>query len=135
MPQKAATNTLVNYNATDITSYCDSATLEAAADSVDVTNLNSTANEFIVTFANWSVPISGPWSKSLDDVLGADAANSIGTARTAYIEFQTASNTVRYTWTTNAYLINYKAEAPGASEAHRWEATLQMSGAPTRATT
>ena len=134
MAQKAATNTLVNYNATDITDYCDKATLDAAAESIDVTNLNSTAAEFIVTFANWTVPTGGPWDKTLDDLLGPDIV-APGTARTAYVEFQTAANTVRYTWTTNAYLVNYKADASSPNEAHRWEATLQMSGAPTRSTT
>jgi hypothetical protein len=134
MAVKAATNTVVSYNATNITSYCDKATLDAAAESIGVTNLNSTAEEFIVTFANWSVPVGGPWDKALDDVLAPDIV-SPGTARTAYIEFQTASNTVRFTWTTNAYLENYKAESPNPNEAIRWEATLRMSGAPTRSTT
>lgn len=134
MAQKAATNTVVSYNGTDITSYCDKATLDAAAETVNVTNLNSTADEFIVTHANWSVPIGGPFDLTLDGVLGPDIVTP-GTARTAYIEFQAGANTTRYTWTTNAYLENYKAEAPNPNEAHRWEATLRMSGAPTRATT
>lgn len=131
MASKAAGNTTVTYNSNAITAYCDKAELDAAAETVDVTDLASTANEFITTFANWSIPLGGPWDPTLDGYLAPDAVTT-GTARTAVITFSDGTTTITYTWTSTAYLENYKVSSSSPTDAIRWEATLKLSGAPVR---
>lgn len=128
---KSAGNVAVTYITTDITQYCDTAQIQAQLATIDVTNLASTANEWLTGFADWSIPIGGNWDAVIDALLGVDAVTP-GTKRTVSIALTDATpTTITYTWTSNGELSNYQiTSAP--TEAIKWSATLKLSGAPSR---
>jgi hypothetical protein len=132
MAIKSATNITVSYNSNDITQYCNSADLQATLNQLDVTDLASTGKEFLTDVAEWRIRLNIWWAKAIDDILGPDIVTP-GTKRTAYIEYEDSTGTVRYTWTSNAEIGNYQITA-GASAAMAGSAELILSGAPSRTT-
>jgi hypothetical protein len=129
---KSAGNVTVSYNSNDLESYCDTAQIAAQLSTIDVTNLASTAAEWLTGFADWSIPIGGPWDATLDGFLAPDAVTP-GTKRDCVMTLtDAASTTITYTWTANAEIQDYNiTSAP--TEAIKWTATLKLSGAPNRA--
>ena len=129
---KAAGNITVTYISTDITQYCDTVQMQAQLATIDVTNLASTANEWLTGFADWTSPIGGNWDATIDALLGPDAVTP-GTKRTVAIAFtDAASSTITYTWTDLGEVSNWQiTSAP--TEAIKWSASLKLSGAPNRA--
>lgn len=131
MPIKAMSNVTVTYNSTDITQYLNTQSLEAVVNEIDVTNLASTADEVIAGSAKWTVNVGGFWAKALDDVLGPDAVSPPASMRNLVVVLGTGS-TATYTWTSAAFISNYKVEASDPKSMLGWSGTLAVSAAPVR---
>lgn len=134
MAAKSELNVEVLYNSNTLTPYCNSAEVSATIEQLEATNLDSTAKAYVTGFGEWSISIGGQWDATLDGYLGPDAVTP-GTDRTAYIQYSSnaGSNYVRYTWTSNAQIKDYKVSS-GTGALITWSATLMLSGAPTRST-
>jgi hypothetical protein len=123
-------NVEVVYNSNTLTPHCNQADVQSTLGQLEVTNLDSTAKEFLAEPAEWTIRMGGFWSHTLDAFLAPDAVTP-GTKRTAVISF-TNTSTVSYTWTLNAEISNYQiTSTPTGLIA--WSAELRLSGAPTRA--
>lgn len=132
MPVKALGSITVTYNSNALTAKLNQASLEAIVNAIDTTNLASSAGEQIPGLTNWSVPVGGLWDSTLDGYLGPDAVSPPATLRTLVVVIGPSGSTVTYTWTSNAFISNYRfgADSPGA--ALTWSGTLAVSGAPVR---
>lgn len=128
---KSVGNVTVSYAGSNITSYCDTAGIQAQGNTIDVTNLASTAAESLTGFVDWTIPMGGPWDATFDAILMPDIVTP-GTARTAVVTFvDAASSSVVYTWSTAAEVQD--ASITGATGAAIvWSGTLKLSGAPVR---
>ena len=131
MARKSRGNVAVTFNGTAITAYCNKADLDDTIEQLEVTNLASTGKEMITGDPEWSIALEGMWEVALDTAIGVEAVTP-GTKRTAVIAFTGASQTVSYTWTSNAEIQDYKISAQVGGFI-TWSATLALSGAPTRA--
>lgn len=131
MPVKAAGNTTVTYNGTNITQYLDENTLDAVVNEIETTNLASTGAETSPGTTKWSVKGGGSWAKALDDVLAPDAITPPATLRTMVVVIGATGATATYTWTTNAFISNYSIVS-NAKEVQKWSGTISVNGAPTR---
>jgi len=129
---KAQGNVTVTYNSNALTNYVNQADVASTLQQIDVTTLGDSGKVNIVDAAEWSISIGGPWHPTLDGYIAPDAVTP-GTKRTAVIMYSNGSNSVTYTWTSNAEIGNWQIQsAPGG--AITWTATLTLSGAPTRTT-
>lgn len=129
---KAQGNVTVTYNSNALTNYVNQADVASTLAQIDVTTLGDSGKVNIVDAAEWSISIAGPWHPTLDGYIAPDAVTP-GTKRTAVIMYSNGSNSVTYTWTSNAEIGNWSVtSAPGG--AITWTATLTLSGAPTRTT-
>ena len=129
---KAQGNVTVTYNSNALTNYVNQADVASTLAQIDVTTLGDTGKVNIVDAAEWSINIGGPWHPTLDGYLAPDAVTP-GTKRTAVIVYSNGSNSVTYTWTSNAEITSYtRTHAVGA--AHVGQVTFSCSGAPTRTT-
>lgn len=128
--RKARGNTVVSFNGTAITAYCDQADVDAAIDQIETTNLASTGAESTAGDPKWSIKVGGMWDNALDAVIGPEAVTP-GTKRTAYIAYTGSSATITYTWTSNAEIENYTITSQVGSMI-KWSGTLALSGAPSR---
>ena len=131
MARKARGNVEVTFNGTEVTAYCNKADLDGAIEQLETTNLASTGKETISGDPEWSIALEGMWEVALDSVIGPEAVTP-GTKRTAVIVFTGASQSVTYTWTSNAEIQDYKVSAQVGGFIS-WTATLALSGAPNRA--
>ncbi len=129
-PRKSRGNTVVSFNGTAITAYCDGADLDAAINQLDSTNLASSAAETSAGDPKWSIKLSGMWDNALDAALGPEAVTP-GTKRTAYIALTGSSATITYTWTTNAEIEGYTVNSK-TGDFLKFSATLALSGTPSR---
>jgi len=105
MAVKAAGNVTVTYNANNITAYVDSGSIAASIAELDTTDLASTAMEYIPGLADWTYSTNVKnWDSTIDGYIMPDLVTP-GTLRTLVIAYTDASsNTVTYTWTTNAFI-------------------------------
>jgi hypothetical protein len=129
---KSLGNITVTYNSNALTSKLNQASIEAIVNAIDVTNLASSAGQSIPGLANWSVPVGGFWDSTLDGYLGPDAVSPPSTLRTLVVVVGPSGSQATYTWTTNAFISNYKFGADNVSGALTWTGTLAVSGPPTR---
>ena len=128
---KGAGNVAATWNAHVVTEYCDTAGIQDQINQIDVTNLASSDNENLPGFGQWTSPLGGNWDATIDGWIGADALAKA--VRTFAIAFTDATpTTVTYTWTDAAMITNYQISTTPTG-AHKWSATLTLSGAPTRA--
>lgn len=128
---KGAGNVECTWNAHVITEYCDTAGIQDQINQIDVTNLASTDNEYLTGFGAWTSPLGGNWDSVIDGWIGLDARDKA--VRTFAIAFtDAAAATVTYTWTLAAMITNYQITTTPTA-AHKWTATLTLSGAPVRA--
>lgn len=132
MASKAIQNIQLTYNSGSLEEHMNQASVEAVVNAIDVTTLADSAGRQIPGLANWSAPIGGPWTKTLDDILGPDAVTPPGTLRTLVAVIGPSGSQVTLTWTNNAFVTNYKFGADNVTGALVWTATLGVSGAPTR---
>lgn len=129
--RKTRGNVTVSYNSNALTNYCNQAELGATVERIETTHFGSTAKESIAGDTEWTIPLSGDWDNTLDGYLAPDAVTP-GTKRTAVIAFVGSTQTVTYTWTSNAEIQDYKVSGQIGGKL-QWSATLALSGAPTRA--
>lgn len=132
MARKSRGNTTLSFNSNVLTNYANQTDMQATIDQIDTTHFGSTAQESITGDAEWSINMGGDWDPVLDGYLGP-AAVTPGTKRTAVLGLVGASQTVTYTWTTNAEIQNYQVQSQVGGKI-TWSATLMLSGAPTRGT-
>lgn len=130
MPLKASGSITVTYNSNALTGYLNQASLEGIVQEIETTDLASTAQEKIPGLGGWNVPVGGFWDATLDGYLGPDAVSPPASMRTLAVVIGSGS-TVTYTWTSNAFISNYRVSAE-PSGALTWSGTLSVSGAPTR---
>jgi hypothetical protein len=128
MAVKALTNVQITYDGDSLEEHLNQASMEAVIAEIDTTVLSSTAGEKIAGLGNWSVPVGGLWSATLDGYLGPDAVSPPSTLKTLAVVIAT----VTYTWTTNAFLSNYRVNADNPGGAITWSGTLSVSGNPVR---
>lgn len=128
---KAAGNITLSYNSNALAAYLNQASLEAVVAEIETTVLSSTAQEKIPGLGAWSVPVGGPWDSTLDGYLGPDAISPPATMRTLVAVIGPSGSQVTYTWTSKAFISNYRIQTEPAG-AITWSGTLSVSGAPTR---
>lgn len=136
-PRKVSGNTTVTYNASALTGYLDSASLEAVTNAIAVTNFASTAEQQIAGLPKFSVPVGGPWSKQVDDILAPDALTPPSTLRALVIVLGPIGDQVTYTWaspteTYGAFVENYKVDGSSPTDGLKWSGNLAISGKPVR---
>lgn len=128
---KSEGNITLTYNSTDITQYCNSTELSAAADRLEVTDLASTGKEYLAGIAEWTISCGGYWDATFDAVIFPDIVTP-GTKRTVALAVTDAADTtITYTWTSNGEVTDASISS-NVGSAIEWSATLAMTGAPTR---
>lgn len=132
MPIKAAGNITVSYNSNALASYLNSASIEAIVKELVTTVLTDTGETKIPSIANWNIQVGGPWAKALDDILGPDAVSPPSSLRTLVVVYGASGSQVTLTWTSTAFIGNYKINFTNPTELATWTATLAVSGVPTR---
>ena len=135
MPIKTLGNVVVTYNANNITTYLNTASLEVVAEVVDTTNYASTAKESLPTMTSYTLPIGGMWMAALDAIIGADARTPPSTFRTLAVQIGPSGNRVTYTWTgstttVGAFVDSYTIDFGDPMGITSWSANLNISGAP-----
>ena len=109
----------------DVTSQCDKADLDETAAELEATfgNANGvTSSE--PGLKTYKITASGAWAKTLDAKLRAAGK------KTAVLTIGSGAEQVTYTWTTQAFVTNYK-RTMAAKERLDWSATFNLSGLPT----
>jgi hypothetical protein len=136
MATKGLQNIALTYNSNAMAAHLDSASLEAVVNAIGTTTFASAAEETSPGATKYSVPVGGPWSKALDDILGADAVSPPSTLRSLVYQVGPVGNRVTYTWTgsatVGAFVADYKILADDPLGNIKWSGTLNISGAPTR---
>ena len=132
MATKSLGNVTVTYDSLNITAYLNTQSISAVIAQIDTTNLASTGDEKIAGSGAWQVDVGGMWAKALDDKLGVDAVTPPTTLKTLVVVIGAAGSTVTYTWTTNAFVGNYKIDTTDPKGMIAWSGTLAVSGAPVR---
>jgi hypothetical protein len=132
MPVRGMSNTAVVYNTLVTTPYANQADLQSTIGQLEVTNLASTAKEFITEPAEWTIRMGGFFDMAVDNIFGVDAV-SPGTKRSASIAFTEGGQTVTYLWTLQAEIANYQIQSTPTGVI-TWSAELRLSGAPTSRT-
>ena len=122
---KSAGNIAVTYNSSAITNYCNQVDLEDLVAELEATNLGSTAEESDPGLTNSKVGLGGDWHPTLDGILGPDAYSP--TKRTCVIAYTVGGTTVTWTWTSKAFINNYKRSG-AAKDKITWSAQLRLSG-------
>jgi len=134
-PVKSRTNVVVHYNAVPLELYCSQADLSSTLSQLEVTDLASTAKEYITDLPEWRIRLQGYWDSTMDTAIAVDAVTP-GTKRTAYISFNDDATTITYTWTAaagvGAEIGSYQITG-SATAALTFSAELILSGAPVRA--
>ena len=133
MAIKSLGNVTVTYDSLAIQSYLNTQSLSAVIAQIDTTNLASSGDEKIAGSGAWQVDVGGMWAKALDDKLGVDAVTPPATLKTLAVVIGAAGATVTYTWTTNAFIGNYKIDTTDPKGMITWTGTIAVSGAPGRA--
>ena len=127
--KKVAGNVTVTYNASALTNYLNTVSLNAVVNSIDTTDFgDANAMTSIAGLSDWDVPIGGPWDPTLDGYLAPDMIAPPTTLRTLVVVI----DTVTFTATTNAFITGYTIDTSSPSDGITWSATLKISGAPVR---
>jgi hypothetical protein len=121
---KGAGAATVTYNSNALTNYVNSVDLQNTIAELEATHLGSTGEESDPGLVNSTLNLGGDWHATLDGYLGPDSI--AGTKRTAVITF-TAGSTVTWTWTSKAYITNFKVNT-AAKDKITWTAQLRLSG-------
>lgn len=136
MGTRALTNRVLTYNGSNITAHLNKASMKAVIKVIDSTTLASSAQENTPGATSYTVPVGGPWSKALDDILGADADSPPTTLRTFVDQVGPSANRVTRTWTgsttVGAFISDYSVDTDDPLGDITWSGTLTISGAPVR---
>lgn len=132
MAVKTLGNITISYNSNALQSHLSQASVEAIISELDITNLASSATEKIPGLGNWTVPVSGFWSPTLDGYLAPDSITPPASLRTLVVVVGVSGSTVTLTWTSNAFISNYRVNADSPNAPITWSGTLSVSGNPVR---
>ena len=120
----SAGNYTFTFDGLSLTAQCDKMDLEEIVAELNATFGDATATASEPGLKTYKITASGAWSKALDAKLRAAGK------KTAVLTVGSASELVTYTWTTQAFVTNYKRES-AATERLNWSATFNLSGLPT----
>lgn len=129
MPVKSNPNITLTYNSNDITQYCDQATMDATVEAIETTNLASSATSTSPGDTTYTYDIGGDWAKALDDIFGPDIITP--TLRTWVAAIGASGSVATYTWTSGAFISNYKVTAAAGANL-KWTAKLNLTVAAVR---
>jgi hypothetical protein len=115
-----------------VTSYLNSASLEATVDRIETTHFGSTGAESIAGDTTYTVPLAGDWDLALDTALAPEVITT-GTKRNFVLTFVGSTGSAIYTWTSNAEVGDYKVSSDATGKI-TFSATISLSGAPVRTT-
>lgn len=121
-------------NGVDLTDHLTSWRLEANVREAPTTVLSSQAAERIAIISDWLFSCAGLWSVAVDDIFGGLAASSQDADSTLFVEVRQAhlpDEGVAYESST-AFVARYRAPIATIDGVLVWEATVGISGAPTR---
>lgn len=119
-----AGNYTFTFDGTAFTGSLDKLDLEETVAELEATFGDSTATASEPGLKTYKITASGAWSKALDAKLRATGK------KTAVLTIATSTEAVSYTWTTQAFVTNYK-RTMGAKDRIDWSATFNLSGLPT----
>lgn len=129
-----SSNFTVTYNGTNITAYCNQASIEATVAEIDTTNLASTGAESSPASTAWDTPIGGFLQKEVDDVIGPDGITPPATMRNLVITVGPSGSQTTFTWTGSttegATIENYTIAPTDPTQLITWSAALLISGGP-----
>lgn len=131
MPVKSNPNVSLVYNAVNITAFCDTASMDAVVEAIEDTNLASTATSNTPGDTTWTYDIGGSWAIALDNVFGPDVGSPPATLRTFVAAIGAVGGVATYTWTTAAYITNYKVTMTAGANI-KWTGKLNLTAAPVR---
>lgn len=116
------------FDGVDLRDYLTSWKLESTVRVAPTTVLSSQAGEQIPILSDWMFTCAGMWAVAVDNVFGAACASSQNADSALFVEMNQA---IAYESDT-AYVARYKAPLATIDGALVWEATIAISGAPTR---
>ena len=120
----SAGNYTFTFDGLSLTAQCDKVDLEEVVAELNATFGDSTAVSSEPGLKTYKITGSGAWSKALDAKLRATGK------KTAILTVGSGAELVTYTWTTQAFVANYKRQS-AATERLNWSATFNLSGLPT----
>jgi len=130
-----ASNFTVTLGGTNITAYCNQASIEATVAEIDTTNLASTGAESSPASTSWSTPVSGFLDKALDDVFGRYAITPPSTMLDLVVTVGPSGSVTTFTWTgttqEGATIENYTINPTDPTQLITWTGSLLISGGPT----
>lgn len=116
-------------DATDISAYTDTSSLERAVENAEVTTYGDDDREYIAGLRGHNIPLGGPWDPTLDAaVIGADDG-----AVVPFIFGPAGSTTGLVKYSGNCLFQNYTVSSPVSGRV-AWSASVVITGAVTRAT-
>lgn len=119
-----AGNFTFTFDSLDCSGQLDKADLEETVAELEATFANATATASEPGLKTFKITASGAWSKALD-------AKMRGTGKkTAVLTIGSGAELVTYTWTTQAFVTNYK-RTMGSKDRIDWSCTYNLSGLPT----
>ncbi len=119
-----AGNFTFTFDSLDTSGQLDKADLDETVAELEATFANSTATGSEPGLKTFKITASGAWSKALD-------AKMRGTGKkTAVLTIGSGGELVTYTWTTQAFVTNYK-RTMGSKDRVDWSCTYNLSGLPT----
>lgn len=116
------------FDGVDLRDYLTSWKLESTVRVAPTTVLNNTAVKQIPILSDWLFTCTGLWEVAVDNLFGAACASNQDADSTLFVEIDGA---VAYESETT-YVARYKAPITTIDGALVWEATIAISGAPTR---
>lgn len=130
MPVKSNPNIELTYDSNNITQYCDQATMDATVEAIEATNLASAATVTTPGDTTYSYDMGGDWALALDAIFGPDAIDP-STLRTFVAAIGASGSQATYTWTSGAFVSNYKVAAQAGANL-KWTAKLNLTVAAVR---
>lgn len=119
-----AGNFTFTFDSLDTSGQLDKADLDETVAELEATFANATATASEPGLKTFKINASGAWSKALDAKMRAAGK------KTAVLTIGTSTEAVSYTWTTQAFVTNYK-RTMGSKDRVDWSATFNLSGLPT----
>lgn len=112
-------------NSNDISAYVDNVSMPRALDTAEVTALGDTDKAYIGGLKGATITLSGPWDATLDGYVNT----AMSTTAVTWAYSPDAGTT---TYSGSCFVTAYNPSS-SVSDADRWTATLQITGAVARA--
>ena len=119
-----AGNFTFTFDSLDCSGQLDKADLEETVAELDATFANAAATGSEPGLKTFKITAGGAWSKALDAKMRGSGK------KTAVLTIGSSTELVTYTWTSQAFVTNYK-RTMGSKDRVDWSATFNLSGLPT----